>query len=359
MLDNISNGFDSVLYSLRSLFSGYGYSEYKMTKFEEYDLYVRNKDFLISENVITFTDTNGKLLALKPDVTLSIVKNTKIEDSIQKVFYNENVYRVSSKSNGYKEIAQIGLECIGDIDAYNVAEILTLAAESLKIISNDFILDVSPIGLISALIENLNLDSALKKTVFKCVNEKNVHELKQILTAAEVDFDDIKRLCSVLEVYGKMNIVIPQLKQIFAGTNLLAMVNEFENALSILPENVKNTIYIDCSSSKKDKYYNFIAFKGYINGIPKEILSGGRYDGLLKRMGKDCKAIGFAIYPDEFDRIFSIKKQYDIDVVVLYSEKSSLTEVLSTVNALYKEGKTAMAVKKIPSKLVYKDKIEL
>ena len=62
---------------LRRLYGKFGYTQYKMSKFEEYDLYVRNKSFLVSDSVITFTDTNGKLMALKPDVTLSSVKNSK------------------------------------------------------------------------------------------------------------------------------------------------------------------------------------------------------------------------------------------------------------------------------------------
>ena len=89
-------------FALRSLYAKYGYSQFKMSKFEEYDLYVRNKDFLISDGVITFTDTNGKLLALKPDVTLSIIKNCKDEDnSVQKMYYNENVYRVSGSTKSF------------------------------------------------------------------------------------------------------------------------------------------------------------------------------------------------------------------------------------------------------------------
>ena len=77
---------------LRALFARYGYRPYRMSKFEEYDLYVRNKSFLLSDHVITFTDTDGKLMALKPDVTLSIVKNSKAsEGGLEKVFYNEKV----------------------------------------------------------------------------------------------------------------------------------------------------------------------------------------------------------------------------------------------------------------------------
>ena len=110
---------EKAIFGLRSIYRRYGYSQYKMSKFEEYDLYVRNKDFLVSDNIITFTDTTGKLLALKPDVTLSIIKNGKdVPVVIEKVYYNENVYRVSKGSHQFKEIMQVGLECIGDIDDY-------------------------------------------------------------------------------------------------------------------------------------------------------------------------------------------------------------------------------------------------
>ena len=67
---------EKAIFNLRSLYRRYGYSPFKMSKFEEYDLYVRNKDFLVSDRVITFNDTNGKLMALKPYVTLSIIKNS-------------------------------------------------------------------------------------------------------------------------------------------------------------------------------------------------------------------------------------------------------------------------------------------
>ena len=96
---------EQAVFALRGLYETYGYAPYKMSKFEEYDLYVRNKEFLISDGVITFTDTDGKLMALKPDVTLSIIKNSRDEAGcVQKVYYNENVYRVSEDAHCFKEI---------------------------------------------------------------------------------------------------------------------------------------------------------------------------------------------------------------------------------------------------------------
>ena len=123
---------ERVIFSLRELYRNAGYSQYKMSKFEEYDLYARNKDFLISDSVITFTDTNGKLMALKPDVTLSIIKHINEQEGVQKLFYNENVYRISKGNDSFKEIMQVGLECVGNIANANISEVIALAAKSLK-----------------------------------------------------------------------------------------------------------------------------------------------------------------------------------------------------------------------------------
>ena len=84
---NVLKNDEKAIFSLRELYGKYGYSQFKMSKFEEYDLYVRNKNFLVSDNIITFTDTDGKLMALKPDVTLSIIKNSKdTEKAVQKLY---------------------------------------------------------------------------------------------------------------------------------------------------------------------------------------------------------------------------------------------------------------------------------
>ena len=143
---------EQAVFELRALYRKYGYTQFKMSKFEEYDLYVKNKDFLVGDGVITFNDTDGKLLALKPDVTLSIIKNSKDESGgTQKVYYNENVYRISGSTHTFKEIMQTGLECIGAIDVYSMAEVVMLAVKSLAAVSESYILDLSHMGILSAL----------------------------------------------------------------------------------------------------------------------------------------------------------------------------------------------------------------
>jgi ATP phosphoribosyltransferase regulatory subunit len=112
--DSVLKRDERAVFRLRSLYRKYGYTQYKMSKFEEYDLYVRNKNFLVSDHVITFTDTNGKLMAMKPDVTLSIVKNTKdVPGSVQKVYYNENVYRISKGGHSFRDFFRMLSNKIG------------------------------------------------------------------------------------------------------------------------------------------------------------------------------------------------------------------------------------------------------
>ena len=172
---------EKAVFALRELYRNYGYRQFKMSKFEEYDLYSKNKDFLVSDGVITFNDTDGKLLALKPDVTLSIIKNSKDnENTVERFYYNENVYRISESSHTYKEIMQTGLECIGDITCENIAEVALLAAKSLNIISPDFVMPISNVALFTALAEEYSLGNETKKAVITAITEKNADALKSI-----------------------------------------------------------------------------------------------------------------------------------------------------------------------------------
>ena len=178
--DNILKNNEKAMFALRELYGMYGYSRFKMSKFEEYDLYVGNKNFLISDNIITFTE-NGRLMALKPDVTLSIVKNSKITPGyVEKVYYDENVYRTSG--DGYKEIMQVGLECIGAIDSYALSEVLTLALGSLQLISDDYVLDISHLGILSRVLSLLGVSESSKTALTEAVGKKNLHTITAITT---------------------------------------------------------------------------------------------------------------------------------------------------------------------------------
>ena len=154
---------EQVTLKLRGLYERYGYKKYKMSKFEEYSLYSENKDFLEGNKIITFTDLDGRLMALKPDVTLSFIKNSNIsEDTAEKAYYLENVYRESKDSRNFKEINQMGLELIGALDDYGITEVLSLAADTLAAVSPDYILEFSHMDYVVALLGNLDISEQIK-----------------------------------------------------------------------------------------------------------------------------------------------------------------------------------------------------
>lgn len=215
---------EKYILTLRELFVKNGYSPYRMSKFEEYDLYAKNKGFLVSDNVITFTDTNGRLMALKPDVTLSIIKNSQdLPEQTQKICYSENVYRVGKGTNSFKEILQTGVECFGRVENEDIYQVIFLAAQSLALLAKDWVLELA------------NVDAVLWQKLQK------------------TDFAQNLRLTENIPV--------------------------------------------------DPNYYNGTVFKGYINGVPSAVLSGGQYDRLMAKLHRRSKAIGFAVYVDMLERL--------------------------------------------------------
>ena len=108
---------------LRVLYEGAGYRKFRCSHFEEYSLYQQNERFLSDSQVITFTDLDGKLRAIKPDVTLSIAKNAQpAAGECKKYYYTEQICRPSRESHTFSEISQMGLECIGAVGAAEQAE---------------------------------------------------------------------------------------------------------------------------------------------------------------------------------------------------------------------------------------------
>ncbi len=347
---------EKTVFKLRSLYNRYGYSQYKMSKFEEYDLYARNKDFLISDSVITFTDLGGKLMALKPDVTLSIVKNSKDElDTVQKLYYNENVYRASKGSQSFQEIMQVGLECLGNIDDYCICEVLMLAAESLRGISGDSILDISHLGLLSDVIDGVGVPREKKDELLKFIGEKNQHELARTCLEAGVPETGIEVLKELATASGEPKAVLPKVKQLLSGVVDTTPLDQMLRITAALEDsNVKAMLRVDFSVVDDIHYYNGIVFKGFINGLPCSVLSGGQYDKLMQKLKRKAGAIGFAVYMDMLERFEQKSPEFDVDMVLLYDEGADLNAIRKQVSVLTESGSSVMVQKQMPAGIQYK-----
>ena len=343
---------EKIIFSLRGLYERYGYSRYKMSKFEEYDLYARNKEFLVSDNVITFTDTDGKLMALKPDVTLSIIHNVRdLGDEVRKLYYDENVYRVSKGNHAFKELMQTGLECFGTIDSYCISEVVMLAAKSLQMISPESILDISHLGILAEMIDALQISESYRDQILRFVEEKNLHELGDLCKKAGADPEASKRLWQLLSLSGPVDQVLPVLKGLEIRKELLAELERVLEGLYLY--GLKDMIHIDFSVISDMNYYNGIVFKGFINGIPSSVLTGGQYGKLMTRMGKKAGAIGFAVYLDQLERLADQSRKFDVDLVLQYDDTTDPLILQQVVKELVNEGSGVLAVRKVPEKLRY------
>ncbi len=295
-IDNILSKEEAAALRLRALYAENGYRPYKMSKFEAYDLYANNKDFLASERIITFTDVSGRLMALKPDVTLSIIKNTELAPGqTEKLYYNETVYRVPKGAPGFREMQQVGLECIGETDTALAAGVIRLACRSLLAISPKCVLDLSHFGLVSSALEAAGLTGRAAKEAVTCLNEKNAHGLLALCEEAGVPAEARNRLATLIRCYGEPASVLPALRDTFGDNEA---VTELAALVSALAPEERNMVRIDFSVPGNLKYYNGVVFKGYVQGVPQYVLSGGQYDGLMQRMRKNGRALGFAVYLD-------------------------------------------------------------
>jgi ATP phosphoribosyltransferase regulatory subunit len=292
---------EKIAFALRSLYASNGYSKYRMSKFEEYDLYVKNKDFLVSSNVITFTDTDGRLMALKPDVTLSIIKNSKDNpDELMKVYYNENVYRVSKGTRSFKEIMQAGVECLGKVDESVIASVLSLAKASLDKISSSNALEVSHLGIVEEVLNACDFDKSEKKEIVTFLGEKNEQGVREVCHRKELDENLTAIVVKLVTVYGECSKVLPLLDCFAISDESKREVESLRSVLKML--NCDKDVIIDFSVVNDMSYYNGISFKGFVEGVPVSVLSGGQYDNLMKKMGRKSGAIGFAVYLDELER---------------------------------------------------------
>ncbi len=350
---NLLKSEEKVIFKLRGLYRKYGYTHFKMSKIEEYDLYADNKEFLVSDSVITFADTSGKLMALKPDVTLSIVKNSADgKGLVNRFYYNENVYRISDKTHHYKEIMQTGLECIGDLTPYHFCEVVRLAAMSLGAISEKSVLNLSHLGVISAALDGQEFGVG-RGELLTCIENKNTGGVRALCEQYDIGPARTAFLEALTEAYGDPAEVLATLRTKTKEKKILAALDAFEEILTLCGKIDGVRIAVDFSLVSDMNYYNGLTFRGYVKDVPTSVLRGGQYDKLMEKMGKSSRAIGFAVYLDLLDRLEK-ESDYDVDVLLLVSDTTPPEAILKETEGLIAQGKTVSVQTQMPEKLRYK-----
>lgn len=326
---------------LRGLFERRGFRRVRVNTFEDYALYVENKNFFHAESVITFMDSAGKLLALKPDVTLSIVRGVSKKElpALEKLYYVDEVCRLSRENREYKMLGQIGVEIIGRTDGFANIEAVGLALDSLSIMSRDFVLDVSHLGFVSGLIEHMELGHEAKTKVIGGIHSKSPHDVAAALDYAGVTGDNKNRVLALCGVHGEFPPALAAAKELIICEQMADAWNELERLGSSLCKNgAAKRLRLDFSVVNDFDYYNGLIFLGYIEGVPNVVLTGGRYDNLMRKMGKNNDAIGFAVFLDDLNTYFKSEKRYDFDILVTYTQNCDYAALLEATGKLSAQG---------------------
>jgi len=331
---------ERVSIELRDMYRQMGYMPYKVSQFEEYDLYMRNKRFLASEQVLSFSDTDGKLMALKPDVTLSIIKNTQDDGDTRKLCYAERVYRVPRGAHGFKEIMQTGLEVIGSVDAYAMGEVLMLAAKSLAAISGSWALDIADLGIVSGILAEAQLTESEQMQLLALISDKNLHGLRALCEEMKIDDQTASLLSSLIATYGPLETTLPLFEAMALPEACAGAIADLKILRNMMRAYGIENINLDFSVVNDMNYYNGLIFSGFIDGIPQSILSGGRYDLLMKKMGRQAQAMGFAVYLDQLDRLMDEQSVYDVDLLITYGREASWTSVIAAAQQAIAGGET-------------------
>ena len=341
---------ERIILQLRMLYEQYGFRKYRMGKFEEYELYTENKNFLKNPNIITFHDLDGRVLAMKPDVTLSIAKNSRATArSSEKLYYLENVYWLEKQSGGYRETAQLGLEYIGRHDALASYETLYLAQKTLAAVTGRHMMQVSHIGFWVSLMDGLGIGEGTRRDILNCLHGKRLHELKALLDQASIPPAAADLILRAAGLCGPFPETLGAARAVAISTGMTNALDELGRAYDLLEQNgCSDSMTLDFSLVNDSDYYDGLIFQGFAEGVPRALLSGGYYGRLLRKFGRDLDAIGFAVYLNELDFLFRSQNGMDIDALILYDGETDLGALVKAADALRKTGLRVRTERSLP-----------
>lgn len=285
--------------SIRGEFILSGYEEIETPAYEFLDAFQSGVGSYMQESMIKFVDPKGRILVLRPDITVPIARAyaTKLGPGIKRLFYIQNSYAAASPSIGKAgEFTQAGIELIGDGRYQADAEVIALAVRSLITAGlKEFTIDIGQVAYFKALISGLEL------------NEAGVDILRHAV--------DSKDEMAIGEAADKLGITGALKDQILKLPGLFGREEIFDRALALSDEvgcrdaveNLKSVygllsdlglsdyISVDFGMLHDIAYYSGIIFRGLTPGIGFPVISGGRYDELLKKFGSPAPATGFAL----------------------------------------------------------------
>ncbi|WP_430788792.1 ATP phosphoribosyltransferase regulatory subunit [Virgibacillus flavescens] len=337
-----------MLHRIKYIFTTFGYSEIETPTFESYDVYQSIIGTVDRDSMVKVIDPSGKILVMRPDVTIPITKMQVSEAPItlenQRLFYTENVFRLSEGELGKKEWTQAGIENFAPSSVETDAEVIALAVRVLRSMKLGSIqVQVGLASFFRTLLEQVSLTIAERKELLSLVRAKNISEMELFLTNREVPENLLKLLLEIPYLYGEFNQVVERAKSLPLNDSMKEEIEKLEALHHMLKiYDVESYVSLDLGLINHMDYYSGIIFQGFIENVGKPVLMGGRYDKLAAQIGETLPAIGFACEVDVLLDAIAQKSIFEsvappVDAVVVY-EWSRQKEAIQTGDKLRKDG---------------------
>lgn len=286
--------------ALLGLFQRRGFSEVSTPEVEFYDLFLRSGNPIPQEQLLKIIDRGGKIMVMRPDCTAPIARvaaaKLKHLPAPQRLYYDQTVFRSGQEHRGGRsEIAQCGIELLGAQGLRADAEVLALAADSLRAVGlAGFHIEIGHVGFFHALARALRLPDEDTETIRSLIERKNFAALADFL-APYVHTAPGKALDRLPYLFGGVE-VLDEAEQLFPDCAAISYLRALYSALETA--GYGDDFRFDLGLVHQIDYYTGVVFRGYAMGAADAVLSGGRYDGLLAAFGPDAPATGFAVDVD-------------------------------------------------------------
>jgi len=244
---------------------------------------------IVEKEMYTWEDNNGNSLTLRPEGTASVVRmmieHNLPREGIQKVFYNGPMFRHERPQKGrYRQFHQVGAEVFGASDAKVDAELISITDSLWKSLEINARLEINSLG-------SKESRTSYRKILTDFFNE-NISQL---------DEDSLRRLkTNPLRILDSKNKDLELL--ISNAPKMIDHLDEESQEHFTILKNYLDSLDIPYEVNPKLvrglDYYNQTVFEWISNDLGSQgtICGGGRYDGLVEKMGGNpTPAIGFAM----------------------------------------------------------------
>lgn len=328
-----------IINSINNVFNSWGYKEVITPSIEFYDGFRYEYSGLKEENIYKFFDSKGRILALRPDMTIPIVRliSTRFKDENDnlKLRYEANIYRVFEEFSGKRnEYTECGIELISKEKEFSDLQILIIAIETLKATGvKNFKLEIGEVNFFKSAIESLEISEDEKWMLSDLIEKKKILELNSFLEEINLDSSIKYTFTKLPLIFGEGIEVLDMYKEISFNSKMIESISYLENLVKRLESlGYKDYLTFDLGITPRLNFYTGIIFRGFIEGSGNIVLSGGRYDDLIKSVKKDFKGIGFSINVDELTSIFEDKLDLKTKFKVIFNSEKEIEAIKESIN---------------------------